>query len=367
MKDVKIIAFYLPQFHTFPENDKWWGDGFTEWRTVRNAIPYFKGHNQPRIPFENRYYCLDDGGDTLKWQASIAKAYGVYGFCFYHYWFDGKMLMEKPMEILLRRKEIDINYCICWANENWTRAWANKTQEILIEQHYGDKQDWINHFNYFLQFFKDSRYILHENKPVLVIYRPEIITTRQEMFELWDKLAKENGFNGLYLLYQQNKYNPDNDPAGRFFSAGIEYQPQCAMDLRRNRFHRIPYNIFSAINYVSDKVPSLWNKSFAFRFSYDKLWRSILTEFPRREGMYPGAFVDWDNTPRHKRRGSFCEGATPEKFERYMRQQIERTKDVYNKDMLFIFAWNEWGEGGYLEPDETNNYKMLEAIKKALE
>ena len=366
-QNVKIISFYLPQFHTFPENDKWWGKGFTEWRTVKNAKKLFKDHNQPRTPYNHNYYCLDDNGETLKWQAELAQKYGVYGFCFYHYWFDGKMLMEKPMEVLLKRKDININYCICWANENWTRAWADKTKEVLIEQHYGDKEDWKRHFYYFLDFFKDPRYIKNGNKPVLVIYRPEIIPTRFEMLKLWDKLAKECGFDGIYFLYQQNKYNPDHDKAGAFFKAGIEYQPQYAMDLERNRFKRIPYNIHSGINLIANKVPILWNKKVAFRFDYDKLWKNILTKFPQRNNMYPGAFVDWDNTPRHKKRGSYCVGVSPIKFEKYLRLQLKRTVKDYKKDMLFLFAWNEWGEGGYLEPDTRFNYKMLEAIHNAIE
>lgn len=362
----KIITFYLPQFHTFPENDRWWGKGFTEWRTVKSAKKLYKEHNQPRNPLDANYYCLNDNGDTMKWQADLAKEYGVYGFCFYHYWFDGKMLMEKPMEIWLDRKDIDLHYCICWANENWTRAWADKTQEILIEQHYGDRNDWTNHFNYFLKFFKDDRYIVKDNKPVLVIYRPELITTRYEMLEYWNELAKANGFDGLFVLYQQNKYNPQKDAAGKFFDAGIEYQPQYAMDLEKSMCHRIPYNIYSALNLMTSKMPAFIKNRFLFRFSYDKLWTDILTKFPQQKKMYPGAFVDWDNTPRHKNRGSFCTGVTPDKFKKYLTQQIRRTEEVYGKDMLFMFAWNEWGEGGYLEPDTTNKYKMLEAIRESL-
>ena len=363
--DVKIIAFYLPQFHTFPENDEWWGNGFTEWRTVKNAIPYFEKHEQPRIPLNDNYYCLDDDGSTLRWQAEIAKKYGIYGFCFYHYWFNGKLLMEKPIKKLLERDDIDINYCICWANENWTRAWADKTQEILIEQHYGNKNDWKEHFYYFLKFFRDKRYIKINNKPMLIIYRPELMTEREEMFNEWDRLTKANGFEGLYLLYQQNNYNPNNDSAGKWFEAGIEYQPQCVMSLEKNKYGKIPYYIHSTVNYICDKTNIMWNEKIAFSYSYDQLWDDILNRFPQRDNMYPGAFVDWDNTPRHKKRGSFCTGVTPEKFEYYLRKQLQRTKDIYGKEYLFLFAWNEWGEGGYLEPDKKNGYKMLEAIKES--
>lgn len=361
----KIIAFYLPQFHTFPENDAWWGEGFTEWRTVKNASKIFNGHNQPRIPFGENYYCLDDNGDTLRWQSSLANKYGIHGFAFYHYWFDGKMLMQKPMEILLLNRDIRINFCVCWANENWTRAWADKTKEVLIEQTYGNSDDWERHFNYLLDFFKDERYILVDNKPMVIIYRPEIITTRKEMFSLWNKLAKQNGFDGIYLLYQQNAYNPENDPAGGLFVSGIEYQPQYAMNLIKNRFNRIPYLIKSSFNLLGNKFPFLWNRHMLFKFDYDRLWNSIINDFPQKPNMFPGAFVDWDNTPRHKKRGSFCENVTPDKFEHYLSIQLRRTREVYKKDYLFLFAWNEWGEGGYLEPDSKNGFAMLEAIKNA--
>ncbi|MEI3401936.1 MAG: glycoside hydrolase family 99-like domain-containing protein [Clostridia bacterium] len=363
---LKILAFYLPQFHTFPENDLWWGDGFTEWRTVKNAKKYYNGHNQPRVPLNENYYCLNDNGETIREQSILAKKYGIYGFCFYHYWFDGKMLMEKPMEILLDNNDIDINYCICWANENWTRAWADKTQEILIQQTYGDREDWKKHFNYLLNFFKDSRYILENNKPIMIIYRPEIISTRKEMFELWNELALEHGFDGIKFIYQQNNYNPENDIAGDLLEFGIEYQPQCAMDLYKKRKKGIPYLCLTSLNYLAGKFPIFWSEKVAFKYSYDRLWQSILKDFPKKKNMYPGGFVDWDNTPRHKRRGSFCEGVTPEKFEEYLTKLVLKTKTIYKVNYIFLFAWNEWGEGGYLEADEKNKYRMLESVKNAL-
>ena len=151
---MKIIAFYLPQFHTFPENDEWWGKGFTEWTSVKNAKPIIKGHVQPRVPLNAEYYNLEDVR-VMEKQAQLAKEYGIYGFCYYHYWFDGKMLMEKPMEQMLKNKDVDLPFCICWANENWTRTWARKSKEILIAQTYSDRQDWVEHFNYLYQFWKD--------------------------------------------------------------------------------------------------------------------------------------------------------------------------------------------------------------------
>ena len=165
---MKIIAFYLPQFHEIPENNKWWGKGFTEWVNVKKARPLFENHNQPRVPLNKNYYNLLDE-KTQKEQVKLANDYGLYGFCFYHYWFDGKLLLEKPVEKFLENKSLDTHFCICWANEHWTNAWANKEAKVLIEQKYGNKKEWKEHFDYLLNFFKDDRYIKENNKPLLVI------------------------------------------------------------------------------------------------------------------------------------------------------------------------------------------------------
>ena len=190
---MKIIAFYLPQFHNIPENDEWWGDGFTEWTNVKKAKPLYEGHMQPRVPLGGNYYNLLD--DNVKiWQADLAKKYGVYGFCYYHYWFNGKMLLEKPMEQMLANKEVDIPFCICWANEPWTKAWVGDERKLLIAQEYGQEEEWKQHFMYLLPFFKDERYITKNGKPLFVFYRPDIVPCMKEMIETWDKLAKENAF-----------------------------------------------------------------------------------------------------------------------------------------------------------------------------
>ena len=166
---MKVIAFYLPQFHTIPENDEWWGKGFTEWTNVKAAKPLFEGHVQPRIPLNNNYYNLLDD-EVMEWQVELARQYGVYGFCFYHYWFDGHMLLEKPMENMLNSDKINFPYCICWANENWTNAWtANGDVKTLIKQTYGDREEWERHFSYLLDFFKDKNYIKENNKPLFVL------------------------------------------------------------------------------------------------------------------------------------------------------------------------------------------------------
>jgi len=166
---MKVVALYLPQFHTIPENDTWWGEGFTEWVNIKKAIPLFENHHQPRMPLQDNYYNLADP-DVMRWQASIAKEHGVYGFCFYHYWFDGKLLLQKPIENFLENKDIDIHFCISWANEHWTDQWVSEKWNVLIEQRYGERDEWKVHFDYLLPYFKDDRYIKVDEKPVFVIY-----------------------------------------------------------------------------------------------------------------------------------------------------------------------------------------------------
>ena len=168
---MKLITFYLPQFHTFPENDEFWGKGFTEWTNVKKARPLYKGHYEPRVPLDDNYYDLTNP-KTFEWQVDLAKKYGVYGFCFYHYWFSGKILMQKPMEMFLRNKNLSLHYCISWANETWSRRWNGKEEDILIKQEHGTEREWIEHFNYLLKFFKDDRYIKIDGYPLFILYKP---------------------------------------------------------------------------------------------------------------------------------------------------------------------------------------------------
>ncbi|HEM5166089.1 TPA: glycoside hydrolase family 99-like domain-containing protein, partial [Streptococcus suis] len=222
---MRPIAFYLPQFHAIPENDEWWGEGFTEWTNMKAATPLFEGHLQPRIPLDNNYYNLLDE-KTMEWQVELAKKYGLYGFCFYHYWFNGHMLLEKPMEMMLNNPNINFPYMICWANEPWTNAWkADGNEKTLIAQHYGREKEWKQHFEYLLQFFKDKNYIVENNKPMLLIYRPEIIECLNEMLDYWNELAIEAGFSGIDFAYQQvSYYLLDNKDESRF-KYRVEYQP----------------------------------------------------------------------------------------------------------------------------------------------
>lgn len=367
---MKVIAFYLPQYHEIPENNKWWGKGFTEWVNVKKAKPLFEGHYQPRIPLNNNYYDLSDNS-VMDWQISIAKKYGVYGFCFYHYWFDGHMLLQKPVEAFLRNKKQDMPFCICWANEHWTNAWVSKKNTVLIEQRYGGKKEWEEHFDYLLQYFKDPRYIKNNNKPLFVVYRPELIDCLNPMLDYWQELAKENGFAGMEFAYQHVSYllHPNRDDSR--FTYNIEYEPIYAQSLMAQRR-------FPKLRKLKREVAEFAEKKLNIdirhvtdaklvHYSYDEVWQYILNMSPSTSMAIPGAFVDWDNTPRRGDKGTLYDGVTPKKFHEYMSAQIKRAKDVYHQDMLFIFAWNEWAEGGYLEPDEKQKCGMLEALKAALE
>lgn len=371
--DTKIIAFYLPQYHAIPENDQWWGKGFTEWTNVKKAKPLFEGHDQPRIPLNHNYYNLLDD-NTKIWQANLAKKYGVYGFCYYHYWFKGgKKLLEKPAEQMLSNKSIDLPFCFCWANENWTRNWDGGNREIMVEQDYGNKDDWECHFQYLLQFFKDKRYITVDGKPLFIIYKPDLIIDIYEMVKYFRRRIVEEGFPGICLAFQFPTYYADMFYRDDIFDYMIEFEPVYS----RNNFQRYSSNKVNVIrkifgekgivayrhkkgnNYHSISTTS---KSLGM-FFYDELWNTILNQ-EWRDNFIPGTFVDWDNTPRNKH-GVLHAGFTIEKFEKYMTLWIQKARQ-HNKKMLFINAWNEWGEGAFLEPDQRYGYQKLEAIKKAL-
>lgn len=372
---MKIIPLYLPQFHTIPENDEWWGKDFTEWVNVREAMPLFDGHNQPRVPLNDNYYDLSDV-ETLKWQCRIAKEYGIYGFCMYHYWFNGHLLLEKPMEMLLAHPEIDIKYCISWANHDWTDAWkaSNRTPKVLIAHNFDDEQDWVNHFNYMLPFFKDPRYMMENNKPLMVIYIPNIIRKLKKMLDVWSRMARENGFDGLTYIYQSAASSFDNSWDHTLFDYGVEMNPGYVGLANRQKnssffpklmkySHEIKRLLHIRRSLLPQKKITEVSKA-----DYDYTWQRILELRPVSNSpkMIPCAFTDWDNTPRHKERGYLYQGVTPEKFKYYFQQLVENTKKYYDTDMIFVFAWNEWAEGGYLEPDTNNGFAFLEAIRDSL-
>lgn len=372
---MKIIPLYLPQFHTIPENDEWWGKGFTEWVNVRDAKPLFEGHNQPRVPLNNNYYDLSDI-ETLKWQCRIAKEYGIYGFCMYHYWFNGHLLLEKPMEMLLAHPEIDIKYCVSWANHDWTDAWkaSNRQPKVLIAHNFDDEKDWVDHFNYLLPFFKDPRYMTENNKPLMVIYIPNIIRKLKKMLDVWSQMARDNGFDGLTFIYQSAASSFDNSWDHSLFDYGVEMNPGYVGLANRQKnssfFPKLMKYSHEIKRFLHIRRSLLPQKKITevSKADYDYTWQRILELRPISNSpkMIPCAFTDWDNTPRHKERGYLFQGVSPDKFKSYFKQLIDNTKNFYDTDMIFVFAWNEWAEGGYLEPDEKNGFAFLEAIKECL-
>lgn len=371
----KIIAFYLPQFHSIPENDKWYGKGFTEWTNVKKATPLFPGHYQPKVPIDNNYYNLLDDSTKI-WQAKLAKKYGIYGFCYYHYWFrDGKKLLEKPAEQMLKNKEIDQPFCFCWANENWSKNWDGGNHEVIMKQDYGGKSDWEKHLQYLLPFFRDERYITVNGKPLLVIYKPEQIIDIYQMSVYWRRRIIEEGFPGLCLAFQFPTYYSDMYYRDDIFDYRIGFEPVHARNLSsmkpgtslkasllRKLFGE---NAVSAYRKSRrDNSGGHWSKPLNLSiYFYDEIWEKILNA-PWTSEFLPGSFVDWDNTPRN-RHGVMHFGFSIEKFQIYMERLVARAKKE-NKPMLFLNAWNEWGEGAFLEPDQKYGYQKLEAVKRAL-
>ncbi|MDB6353567.1 glycoside hydrolase family 99-like domain-containing protein [Trichococcus sp. K1Tr] len=354
----KIIAIYLPQYHEIEENNEWWGKGHTEWVSCKKALPLFKNHYQPRIPLDNNYYDLTNEEEQIK-QAQIAKEFGVYGFCYYHYWFEGKQIMQQPMEQMLNNKNIDIPFCISWANHTWSNSTSRKNRKILIEQTYGSKKDWEQHFVYLKQFFDDERYIKVDNKPIMVIYDAKNIDCWQEMKLLWDTLAKKEGWEGLFYI-NTLKHEEDVEVSNQFkFDAQFEYQPTFALGKSKKFDYAKLYN-FKRILY----------KEYLDRpliCSYDKIWQRVLTQTPSNGiTTYLGAYNDWDTTARWGKKGIVHKNASPEKFEKYLREQIKHSDELPNSDFIFVTAWNEWSEGAYLEADEKYGYGYLEAIKNSV-
>lgn len=353
---MKTIAIYLPQFHEVEENNQWWGKGFTDWVTVKNAQPLYAGHRQPRVPLEQNYYDLSQH-NVMQWQAELAKMYNISGFCFYHYWFkDGKRILEKPAENLLGWTDIDMPFCFSWANQTWARTWTNiqnsnawtgsnyekssKDDGILLRQSYGGKKEWKEHFEYLLPFFKDSRYIQYDGKPVFLIYKPEYMYCLDNMMGYWKELAVENGLNGI-----------------------------CVITVRSNcrRWSQADYWLLQEFDYSF--IPREQGKADeAWQIGYKNAWEDILGRAyaERDENVFYGGFTDVDDTPRRGNRGVFIKDASPAVFEKYYKKLAELAA-IRNRELVFVNAWNEWGEGAYLEPDEDFGYGYLEAVKSVMD
>ena len=352
----KIIAFYLPQFHAIPENDEWWGKGFTEWSNTKKAKPLFKGHYQPREPLNDYYYDLLDKR-AQSWQVRLAQKYGIYGFCYYHYWLNGKLLLEKPMEQMLANETIDLPFCISWANHHWTRNWDGRPREVLMPQSYGDKDEWEAHLHYLLPFFKDKRYISLANKPVFLLYRAAAITQCKERIDYWNDRLKEEGFDGIYIIETLTNFQKESCLLNS--QAQVEFEPMLTYG------HYLPF-LIQICRYLKAKLLRFGLHPLDV-LDYNLLWETITKRQKScKKRTYLCAFVDWDNSARRGRDSLIVPGANPDDFAHYF-DVVYRNSGTMKNEFLFINAWNEWAEGAYLEPDKIHKTGYLEAILDVIE
>lgn len=357
---MKMIAYYLPQFHEIPENNEWWGEGYTEWRNARRARPLFGGQYQPREPLGDRYYDLADDS-VMEWQMKLARKYGIGGFCFYHYWFgDGRKLLEMPAERMLKNPKADLPFCFSWANEPWTRTWEGPGGEkhVLINQKYCGKEDWKAHFDYLLPFFRDKRYIRKDGRPVFLIYRIDKIPCARAMFDYWNELAEEAGLGRLYLIQMLSNSRYKR----RIADAYAAYAPAIFFELRDEAKKKLRYRLAEGLRGL--RPPGFLSQWLFDVYDYDKCCRYLLDK-KYEENEYMGMFPDFDNTARRGVKAAIWKGANPGSFEKYLTEAVRMSQKA-GKEFLFLTAWNEWGEGNYLEPDKRYGYGWLHAVKRAL-
>lgn len=353
---VRLIAFYLPQFHPIPENDKWWGKGFTDWDNVRKAKPLFEGHYQPHMPADLGYYDLRNP-EVREAQAEMAKKYGIEGFCYWHYWFNGKMLLERPFNEVLESGKPDFPFCLAWANENWTRNWDGHENLILQPQEYGGEADDFAHFEWLLKAFRDPRYIKVDGKPLFLIYRPMDIPNVENTLALWRQLAGSAGLQGLYVIAIRISLDKTVDGywLKQGFDAELLFQPS---------FGRL------WDKYGAGELPGVLNEygegdgEPGLILNYNDAWHVMAS----MEGNCLRTVVpSWDNTPRRKYGAFILRDSTPKAYGEWLKLEIERVSSrPPEQRIVFINAWNEWGEGNHLEPDVRFGHGYLEATKRAI-
>jgi len=346
---LKLIAFYLPQFHPIPENDKFWGKGFTEWYNVVRGKPRFKGHYQPRLPGELGFYDLRVP-EVQEQQVALAKEYGIYGFCFHFYWFKGKRLLERPILQFIQNKNINFPFCIHWANESWTRRWDGLEHEILIKQEHTLEDD-IEFIKYIaITYFEHPNYIRIKGKPLVIIYRPDLFPNIKETTERWREWCYKNGIGEIFLC---NMHSFDwTDPREIGFDASIEYPPNAIL-----------------FNDITDEIEvidsSFQGRVLDYESAIDQAYLYKKPEYKKFRGVFP----DWDNEARRKGKGRCFINSSPENFKLYLSIVCNFTIQNFEKEerLVFINAWNEWAEGCYLEPDAKYGRAYLQAVKDTLE
>ncbi len=355
----RLIAFYLPQYHPIPENDEWWGKGFTEWRNVAKAKSLFNGHYQPHIPADLGFYDLRLE-ETRIAQAKLAREHGIYGFCYYHYWFNGKRLLERPLNDLLKSGKPDFPFCICWANENWTRRWDGEDQQVLMKLEYSEEDD-RRHIRELCRIFEDHRYIKINGKPLFLVYRTENIPDPGRTAEVWREEARKAGIGELYLVRVESIGK--TDPRAIGFDAAVEFAPDwnnkgprvIANDKRLNK---------KLLNW---EIPNeLCEKNYVH--FYDELVSNMMKKPAPDYTWFRCVTPSWDNTARRLDGAHIFLGSTPEKYRNWLKQAIGFTNARLRGDekIAFVNAWNEWAEGNHLEPDQKFGRSYLEATSRAM-
>jgi len=349
----RLIAFYLPQFHPIPENDEWWGRGFTEWTNTAKAKPLFRGHYQPHVPADLGFYDLRVP-ESRQAQADLAREYGIEAFCYYHYWFAGRRMLERPFNEVLASGQPDFPFCLCWANHTWSGIWAGAPGRVLVEQTYPGESDHRRHFETLLPAFRDHRYVRVNGKPMFVIYRPADVPDCAQAMALWRRLAAEAGLPGLHLVGSNVIVGTKIDPVPPS-DFGLDAWTTALMPPTRT--------------WVSRRSPAKWlrwrYKELAKQptvYDYEKIVLSLLG--PTLPGMnYPCLIPNWDNTPRSGSNGLVFRGTTPELFRRQAREALDRIQGRSPEDsFVFIKSWNEWAEGNHLEPDLRFGHRFLDVV-----
>jgi lipopolysaccharide biosynthesis protein len=352
MKRARAIALYLPQFHPIPENDEWWGKGFTEWTNVAKAKPMFRGHYQPHVPSDLGFYDLRVP-ETREAQAAMARRYGIEGFCYYHYWFAGRRILERPFNEVLASGAPDFPFCLCWANATWTGIWYGAPKRILIEQTYPGRADHEAHFRALLPAFADPRYIRVAGKPLFLVFDPESLPDASATLDLWRSMATDAGLGGLHIVGMP--WSWAWDPAAYGFDASavqpvapgrVWVSPRRPLQWLRRRLQ------------VLRRLPVI--------LPYESYAQSYMAG-TRSNSWYPCVMHGWDNTPRSGRNGGVLVGATPELFRRVLEHNIELLRDrPPERRLFFLKSWNEWAEGNHLEPDLEFGTGFLQAVGEAL-
>lgn len=342
---MRLIAFYLTQFHPTPENDLWWGKGFTEWTNVTKARPLFEEHRQPHLPSDFGFYDLRVR-ETMREQIGMAKQYGINGFCYHYYWFSGKRILNLPLDEMLADPESDMPFCLCWANENWTRRWDAAEHEVLIAQQYFPDDD-LNFIKSLLPFFEDKRYIRVDGKPYLIVYRPQHLPDASKTVAVWRDYCRSMGLGEIHICAALTHGNQDYEQFG--FDSGVEFPP-----------HNLPpVNINADLKFFDTFRGNVIQYANTAQAYLDRDYGSVVRVFKT-------VFPSWDNTARTKDRALVVLNGVPDNYEYWLASTIDKSKKVDGQDnLIFINAWNEWAEGCHLEPDRWFGHGFLQATLNA--